>query len=142
MTTLEARIQEIEDREAIRELTAMYCKCAVQADVDAIVDLFTPDGIMESGDTHVAGHEKLRAMYDEAMGDLRPLPCVHNHIIEVEGDRARGTCTLELRGVADGTSQIGAGHYEDEFQRLDGGWKFSHRNLILYHMVPLSQGWA
>ena len=142
MKTLEARIQEIEDRESIRELTAMYCKCVVQADIDAIVDLFTPDGIMEAGDTHVAGHEKLRAMYDEAMGDLRPLPCVHNHIIEVEGDRARGTCTLELRGVAAGTSQIGAGHYEDEFQRLDGGWKFSHRNLILYHMVPLSQGWA
>jgi len=142
MKTLEARIQEIEDREAIRELTAMYCKCVVQGDVEGIVDLFTPDGVMESGETNVGGHEALLAMYRVAMSDLRPLPCVHNHIIEIDGDHARGTCTLELRGVSDGTSQIGAGHYEDEFQRLDGRWKFSHRNLILYHMVPLSQGWA
>ena len=138
MKTLEARIQELEDREAIRELTAKYCQCVVQADVEGIVDLFTPAGVLGSGDTNVGGHE----MYREAMSDLRPLPCVHNHIIEVDGDRARGTCTLELRGVSEGTSQIGAGHYEDEFQRLDGAWKFSHRNLILYHMVPLSQGWA
>ncbi len=142
MKTLEARIQEIEDREAIRELTAMYCKCVVQGDVEKIVDLFTADGILESGDTYVKGHAELLAAYREALGDLRPLPCVHNHIIEVEGDRAQGTCTLELRGVTDGASQIGAGHYEDSFQRLDGAWKFSHRNLILYHMVPLSQGWA
>ena len=58
------------------------------------------------------------------------------------GNLACANAQVRHRGVSEGTSQIGAGHYEDEFQRLDGTWKFSHRNLILYHMVPLSQGWA
>ena len=142
MKALEARIQEIEDREAIRELTAKYCHCVVQGDVEGIVDLFTKEGVLEMGETRVAGHAGLLAMYSESLGDLRPMPCVHNHVIEVDGDRARGTCSLELRGVASGEAQVGAGHYEDTFERVNGAWKFRHRNLIFYHLVPLSQGWA
>ena len=146
---LEQRLDEVAARDAIRELTAEYCRNVVRGDGERMVGLFTDDALLVthfpdgSGQDDVVyrGSADLREAYRD-LGAMSLKPFVHNHIIEVEGDRARGTCTLELRGVADGTSQIGAGHYEDEFQRLNGAWKFSHRNLILYHMVPLSQGWA
>ena len=142
MSDLEARLQAIEDRDAIVELTARYCQCALRADVEGVVGLFTEDGSMETDDTAERGHERLREVYREAFGDLRPIPCVHNHVVELDGDRASGTCTVEIRMVENGEPYTAAGWYEDSFQRVAGEWKFSRRKLYFYHRVPLSKGWA
>lgn len=139
---LEQRIRAMEDRTAIVELTARYCQCALAGDAAAVVDLFTSDGIMEAGDTLEQGRERLLALYRESFGDLRPLPCVHNHVVEIDGDDATGVCTLELRMVENGEAYTAAGWYEDRFRRVDGAWRFAHRKLFFYHRVPLAKGWA
>lgn len=142
MSDLEERLQTMEDREAIRELTAQYCQCAVRGDAAGVVTLFTEDGVMEAGDTREQGHERLLTLYKESFADLRPIPCVHNHVIELEGDRATGTCTVELRMVENGEPYTAAGWYEDDFVRVGSAWKFSRRRLFFYHRVALSKGWA
>jgi ketosteroid isomerase-like protein len=142
MATLEERIRAIEDRDSIRELTARYCQLAVAGKADDVVDLFTEDGVMESGDTVERGQERLRELYRESFKALRPIPTVHNHVVELDGDHATGFCSLELRTVEDGVAVTAAGHYEDRFERVDGVWKFACRKLVFYHRVPLSQGWA
>jgi uncharacterized protein (TIGR02246 family) len=142
VTDLETRLQAIEDRNAIVELTARYCQCALKGDAEGVVALFTPDGIMEMGDTVERGRERLLVLYRESFADLRPIPCVHNHVVELDGDRATGTCTVELRMVENGEAYTAAGWYEDSFQRADGDWRFSHRRLFFYHRVPLAKGWS
>lgn len=140
--SLEDRIRAIEDRDAIRELTARYCQLAVARRIEDVVDLFTEDGVMESGDTVGKGREALLEIYRESLGSLRPIPTVHNHVIDLDGDRATGFCQLELRTVEEGEAYTAAGHYEDRFERVDGAWKFAARKLVFYHRVPLSEGWA
>lgn len=142
MSTLEARIRALEDRDAIRELTARYCQLAVGGRAEEIVALFTREGVMESGDTKERGHARLLELYRGSFGALRPIPFIHNHVVELDGDRATGFCSIELRMVENGEAVTAAGHYDDVFEREDGIWKFAHRRLVFYHRVPLSRGWA
>ena len=142
MSDLETRLHAMEDRDAIRELTARYCYHAVRGDIEEIVALFTEDGVMEAGDTCEQGPEALTALYRETLGELRPIPCVHNHVVDLDGDNATGSCTVELRMIENGEAYTAAGWYEDRFRRVAGTWKFSHRKLFFHHRVPLAKGWA
>jgi len=142
MSTLEERVRAIEDRDEIRELTARYCQLAVRGDAEGVVDLFTEDGVMESEGTLERGRARLAELYRQSFEALRPIPTVHNHVIELDGDRATGFCTLELRMVENGEAVTAAGHYEDSFERVRGVWKFSRRKIVFYHRVRLSDGWT
>jgi ketosteroid isomerase-like protein len=139
---LEVRIQAIEDRAAIVELTGQYCHMARTGNVEGIVDLFCEDGVMETGGTPEKGRERLLTVYRDAFSVLHPLPCVHNHTVALDGDRATGCCSVEIRMVMEGEAITAAGHYDDEFRRVGSDWKFAHRNLTLYHQVPHLKGWA
>lgn len=142
MPTIEERLRAVEDRDAIRELTARYCQLAVAGRSEEVVALFTRDGIMESGPTKEQGHARLRELYRSAFGELRPIPFIHNHVVELQGDRATGYSSIELRMVENGEAVTAAGWYDDVFEREDGVWKFAHRRLFFHHRVPLSRGWA
>ena len=117
--------------------------------MNALLALFTDDASLEtsfppgSGQDHTTtrGIDALRETYKGTAGlDLKP--CVHNHIIELDGDHARGFCSVELRLVQDGEAYTGAGHYEDAFRREGGEWRFQSRRLVLYHWVRHTEGWA
>ena len=141
--SVESRIRELEDREAIRDLARRYAHCVWQKDVEGATDLFTEDGEMDTGERAVIqGREALLASYREMVGNAQFQPFVHNHVVEVAGDEATGTCYLDLRAIQDGQSMIGSGYYEDRYARVDGAWKFRKRKLILSYLVPLAQGWA
>ncbi len=156
MPNIEARLEEVERqvrdlaaRDAIRELAAEYCRQVVLGDTEGVVSLFTEDGSIRthlpdgSGreDVTPRGREQLRKVYsDLSATSLRP--CIHNHIIEVDGDSAQGFCSVEIRLTQGGVAYTAAGHYEDEYRRLDGAWRLQHRELHVYHWVPHSSGWA
>ncbi|MCE2391452.1 MAG: nuclear transport factor 2 family protein [Proteobacteria bacterium] len=143
MGTLEERIQALEDRDEIRELTARYCHAVVRKDGPALAGMFCEDGEMRMGETVMRGREELLDGYSgPALTDIAPKPFIQNHVIELDGDRASGLCSAELRLVQDGEAYTAAGHYEDEYRRVDGTWKFASRNFVVYHWVPLSRGWA
>ena len=99
MDTIEERIRKIEDREAIRELTGHYCHLVVERDAEALAALFTEDGEMVFEDSIQKGRDALRLGYRESLEEMRPKPCVHNHVIHLDGDRATGRTSVELRFV-------------------------------------------
>ncbi len=144
--TSEQLLQELLDREAIRDLPIRYCHCVWQRDVDGIVDLFTEEGSINLAGPDrppTKGRANLLDVYKRALDDLRPRPFIHNHVVELQGpDRARGTCYVEIRAVRDGESVIGAGHYEDEYVKVGDEWKFRSRDVSMHYMVPLNEGWA
>ncbi len=143
---LEQRIQELEDRDQIKELTARYCWHVARGEGEAVAALFTDDGVLEVADGSfkpVNGREALLSFYRASVNQPQlAIPFIQNHIIEVHGDDAEGTCGIEARFTRNGESVTAAGYYEDRYRRVNGQWRFARRRITFYHVVPLKQGWA
>ncbi len=136
-------LDKLVDLEAIRDLARRYAHHIWQKDVPGAVALFAADGVMDMGDRPaIKGHQELTEVYEAAFTGQVFQPFVHNHVIEVGGDGATGTCYLDLRATMEGKSMIGAGYYHDEYVRVEGEWKFKSRKLTLSYFVPLSEGWV
>jgi len=140
------KIQELIDREEIRELIARYAHRIAQG--VSVADMFTDDGVFVvrfpgRPVIAVSGREKLEKTYsvDNAPSD-HPLPMIHNVLIEISGSEAIGVCSNELRMTENGKSMIGSGYYQDRFRRENGRWKFSRRDMTFIHWVPIQQGWV
>jgi hypothetical protein len=104
--------------------------------------LFAEDGVMDTGSgAPIVGRSALLEAYKGMLtGDLQPF--VHNHVVELDGDRATGRCYLDLRATRDGVSMMGSGYYEDVYVRRADGWKFRSRKLNMRFFAPLLEGWA
>lgn len=141
--TLDSDVRRLLDLEAIRDLPRRYAHCVWTHDVAGAVDLFTADGVMDVGNqTPIRGREALRAAYQNMLGPDVLQPFVHNHVIDLQGDRARGVCYLDLRMIREGRSLVGAGSYEDAYAIEDGRWKFSSRRLAMSYLVPAGEDWT
>lgn len=142
---IEQRVQELADREEIKELTAKYCWHVARGEGEEIARLFTDDGLLDVKDQNfkpVRG-EDLRKFYRNSVREPElAVPFIHNHIIELNGDEARGTCMIDARFIRGGESVIAAGYYEDKYRRVNGKWLFAERRLTFHHSVPLKKGWA
>ena len=147
MKTLEQQVQELTDREEIKELTAQYAHGVARGEGAKVAALFTDDGVFtnrfNSTDppTRVQGREALDKFYTNIKRNTA-LPCIHNHLITIDGDQATGTCSIEVRITLKNQSMIGSGYYEDRFRRENGRWKFAERHCTFFHFVPLQQGWV
>src|SRR5512138_2579895 len=116
-------VRELADREAIRELVGRYAECVWRKDAAGAGELFTDDCVMEPDTGQVLrGRNELVASYTQAFAENDFMPFVSNHLVEMDRDRASGTCRLDLRATMNGTAMIGAGHYEDEYVRQAGEW--------------------
>jgi ketosteroid isomerase-like protein len=143
MASLEERIQMIEDKDAIRELTAKYCYAVVAMDSKALINMFTEDGVFDMPpNLHFEGREELARLYTDKIDEVGPKPFIQNHVININGDEATGNCAVEIRLIEDGKAFTACGHYNDTYRKVNGEWKFTHRDFQLYHWVPLAVGWA
>ena len=143
-TSTEAMVQELWDREMLRELTYQYGLAIESQDEDRMASLFTEKGeadFSQLGRGVIQGREALREFY-RTTWPLEVKPFFSNHVLEIDGDRATGTCSLENRATRDGESLIGAGRLYDEYERVDGEWKFAKRRVEMFYFTPLSEGWA
>ena len=147
MKTLDRQVQELTDREAIKELTARYAHGIALGHGAAVASLFTDDGVFTTrfNDDEAPIMLNGRKAIDDFYARIEPntaLPCVHNHIIRVDGDTATGTCTLEVRITSNKRSMIGAAYYDDRYRRQDGAWLFAERRCTFFHFVPIQKGWV
>src|SRR5574341_375252 len=137
----EGALRDLADREAIRELVVSYAERVWIKDAVGAGKLFAEDCVMDPGNGQVLrGRDELVAGYTRAFAENDFMPFVSNHLIKLDGDRASGTCRLDLRATMNGTAMIGAGRYEDEYVRLDGEWRFGSRRLHMAFLVPLKEG--
>lgn len=141
VSELEQRLAVLADKDEIRELTARYCFAVADGDANAIVDMFTDDGVFMMRGKEFRGRAGLQEMYDGAAVSP-PRPFIQNHVIEVNGDDATGRCAVEIRLVVKEQAYTAAGHYFDTYRRVDGHWKFAARDFRVWHWVPLAKGWA
>ena len=142
---LEARVQELDDREAIRDLRYRYHECFNEGRYEDVPDLFTDDGEIDFA--HLGrgkGKDYITTFFTQDIPTLSSSykQFIHNIVLQVEGDRGKGFSYLEAKAVYSGESYLVCGRYDDEYVRVNGKWKFQKMYVTIYFMVPLSEGWA
>jgi len=82
MTSIEARLQVLEDKDAIRELTAKYCYAVVRQDSQALLNMFAEDGEFHMPPQFdFRGREQLAEFYQDKIEEVGPKPFIQNHVI-------------------------------------------------------------
>ncbi len=123
---------ELAALDSIRDLARRYAHFVWQRDASGAADLFTEDAVMDTGDREpIRGREALREIYTQIFAKSAFRPFIHNHVVDLAGDRASGTCYLDLRSTEDGREMKGHGFYVDEYVRTAEGWKFASRRLTM-----------
>jgi ketosteroid isomerase-like protein len=136
--TAEATLLDLADKDAIRDLARRYAHYVWQKDVEGAGALFTDDAVMDTGDRPpIVGRNALLTSYREIFATADFCPFVHNHIVDIDGDTATGTCYLDLRSTLDGKAMTGHGFYQDKYLRTDTGWKFTYRLLSMMNNIEI-----
>jgi len=144
---LEDRITRIEDLEAIKRLKATYCAiCDDGHDPDRIVQIFTEEGIWEiEGVGRAQGHAELRALFARFRNEVSfSQHQVMNPIIEIDGNRARGTWYFFAPFTFSENNQARwvAARYEDEYVKLNGDWKIQRLHGHVRMTTDYEKSWA
>jgi hypothetical protein len=146
-----ARLQKIEDRQAIEQLLmGDYPRALDSNDWAAYAALFAKDGtlIMGGGATRRTGPAAIQEYFNSrpapgSAAPAAPSPCpvpagghrsehvVTNLTLQLNGDTATDQAYWQTIVTRDCKSVVaGAGHYEDVLKREDGHWKFFKREII------------
>jgi len=145
--TLEARIQRLEDIEAIKQLKARYAAfCDDDYDENGIASQFTDDGVWDGGPMGCYNGKKAIREFFSVSDKAVPFAIHHltNPIIEIDGDRATGRWYLwQPCTFAAGNQGLWmAGTYQDEYQRIGDHWLFEHVVIKLRLLAPYEAGWS
>ena len=141
---LERKVNELWEKEKIRELTYRYGQTIERRDEEAMSRLYTEDGTVDFSETGLGVHRGRANIKDfyATTWTQRVKAFFTNHLIEIIDDRhARGVCCYENRAVRNGESVMGAGRLHDEYEKVEGQWKFRSRRLELFYSVPVQKGW-
>ena len=137
-TGLEARLQVLEDREAIRELLLEYGRTLDDRDFAAFSDLFARDiGEWDGGMGVAKGPAAIQKMMEDTIGKNTggmASPNYHvfsNEVITVEGDTATAVSkwSFVVQGEDNRPEWVYLGNYHDKLVREDGRWKFLQRRV-------------
>jgi uncharacterized protein (TIGR02246 family) len=138
--TIEARLQKLEDKEAIQTLLLDYGRTLDNRDLKAYSELFTKDGEWIGGFGSVKGRAELLAFMQKNVGTPpntgKTYHLLTNFFITVTGDKATATSRWSyVVGTPDKKPVLEhSGRYEDTLVREDGKWKFQKR--IVYNDLP------
>lgn len=131
-------LQALVDESAIRDLVRRYAHCVWQRDAAGAAALFASDAVMDTGDRPpLVGRAAILDEYTRVFTTSGFLPFIHNHVIDLQGDRATGTAYIDLKARVDGRAMEGWGYYDDEYARTPEGWRFQRRRLNLVHFAEV-----
>ena len=134
---------EAADRLAIRELFDAYAHCADRRDAEGQKALFTADtrfAVYMDGERNEAsyvlqGREALAPVFDDLNRYEATMHFNGQSTVAIDGDRATGESYTIAHHVftEDGDRKIMVAwlRYLDVFAKIDGGWYFAERKLIL-----------
>ena len=138
---IEQRLQELEDRIAIRELIDQYTYCADTRDTQGQMAIFTEDTNFEvymdeklSEPTQVVtGRKNLFPVFNDLNQYLSTMHFNGQSTVKIAGDKATGItyCRAYHLKVMDGAQKlmIAGIRYYDAMVKQDGVWLFSERKL-------------
>jgi hypothetical protein len=154
MESLLARIQRLEDKQAIENLLVVYAQGSDKLnDPDIMVPLFTEDAVFDIGSGYgtYVGHDAIRKFLEGAPEIIRwSLHYMISPRIDIapDGRTAKVFCYLwEVANMQNRNGELEpvliGGTYTNDARKLPNGeWKFSHVRLHMDIMSPFYQGWV
>jgi hypothetical protein len=147
---LAARVQRLEDLEAIRRVKHEYCAyCDAGYDPEGIASLFLPEGIWDAGADfgRYVGREAIAGFFRNVGPSVAfAAHVVTNERIDVEGERARGVWWLVMPSTfhEDGrkVDRWLFSEYTDDFVKREGRWYIAHLRSNIHRNAPHLEGWA
>ena len=137
---------ELIAREGVREAVARYAHLVDRGRFDEVVELFTPDGVLEvRGEAPARGREQLLAFFTGVGRDLAntsTVPMIRHNTsnlsIDVVGPAEAGARCYFLAVTEHGVDHWG--RYQDRLVDQDGRWRFARRKVRTDGTTP--GGWA
>jgi uncharacterized protein (TIGR02246 family) len=135
LAKLATRVQVLEDREDIRALILAYGAAHDHRDYKTFASLFAKEGEWVGGLGSAKGPDAIFELMDRTIGhDPKPNGSGTYHVmtndqIKIEGDRASATTKwiYLTPGPDNAPRMVFLGHYDDQFVRENGEWKFLRR---------------
>jgi quinol monooxygenase YgiN len=127
---------QMDDRQAIVDLVGTYCRVVDSGDFGELRNVFTRDATAELGGFGQTGIEEICDRLSEALGRFVSWEHhVDNHEVSIEGDAATARCAVHAvhvrpAGEHPPTYDV-RGTYEDKLVRTAGGWRITHRSLVV-----------
>ena len=127
-------LRELLDRARIADTIYAYCDHVDRADVDAVVELFAEDGVVDlGGGAFHRGHAELRDMFTDRFA-LYSTTSFHSsgvRIVHYDGATATTTTSLyAFHEAAELKRQLHLwGRFEDELVNESGTWRCAVRHL-------------
>jgi hypothetical protein len=128
----DARLAELVDKQALRELAFAYCRGVDRQDFALLRSLYHEDAI----DDHGVFCGSAEA-YVDWLAQVLPIFEVTCHSIanawyRLDGDRAEGELYFQAYHRTPALDElIVAGRYVDRYARRAGVWKFAHRVVLI-----------
>ena len=126
------------DELAVRNVVGLMAQLADGPDVDAYVDLFTPDGMWEMPGAPRHGHDDIRAgsLARRAAGDIGPGSSTRHVVtilsVTVDGDAATADSVWQFFADTDTEPRVQLmGTYRDDLVRTPAGWKMARRRITI-----------
>ena len=129
-------VRGIDDVTAILNLLHRYAELIDDGDFRGVGELLADAEVSGPGMRPLRGAEAVAALYEattrrHADGTPRTAHVITNPIVELDGDRAtvRSRFLVVQATEAVPLQAIVAGRYLDEFERVDGRWRFASRHM-------------
>src|SRR5579859_6624908 len=141
-TTTAERLRQLEDRFALQDLVAAYCRAIDDRDLETFISLFTEDCRMrhQDGVMDLKGRAALRAYYEQRFptyGVTFHYP--HAQSVTFDGtDRATGWVSAHAEMDLDGHFVLAAFRYSDRYVREHDAWRFDERVLACWYYMRLA----
>ncbi|MGG5210100.1 nuclear transport factor 2 family protein [Chryseobacterium sp. MIQD13] len=139
----EQKIQEMEDRLAIRELIDSYAYCADTRDAQGQMELFTEDTLFEvfydpkseTPSQVVNSRADLFPVFDNLNTYKATMHFNGQNTVKLNGETATGIayCMAHHLTIEDGKQKlmVAAIRYQDKFVKQDDKWLFAGRKLLV-----------
>jgi SnoaL-like domain len=124
---------------ACEKLSVAFANCIDRRDYDAVVDLFTTDGILDRWGNVIQGHAALQHWLDARPRDVTTSHVCSNIVVERSSpDEAWGTTYFTFYSATqtegcealplEGPTMVG--EYHDHFVLTERGWRLGKRTVL------------
>ncbi len=130
---LRARVQALEDKDAIRKLKAIYWICLDQKRWSDFADCFAEDAVIEVPPaTRTVGRAEILKTLPQGPDSVLTAHHGHHYDIELTGETtARGIWAMydnvQIPRISE--SREGYGWYEEQYVKVNGRWKIKYMTL-------------
>ena len=134
-------VRDLADRQAIADLGVLYARAVDDHAIDALVAMYTDDGVFERRGVAAEGAAAIRAAYVASFDTYRTmLHTPHPGVVRLHGD---GTASGWSHGHAElatrSTLVLAAYRYADDYRRVEGHWLFARRSITFMYAVPADE---